>query len=69
MNTRNYRVMKTLNENGNFEFGIYEVYYDPNRKVVGWTEEPVTPLFPSENELLQDLKKMQQAFREETLSR
>jgi hypothetical protein len=59
--------MKHLNEEGNYEFGIYEVYYDDNGKVVGWTAESLTPVFESEKVLQEELNNMMQAFKEETL--
>jgi hypothetical protein len=68
MSTRNYRVMKHLNESGKYEFGIYEVYYDINGKVIGWTEQPLTPVYESEKTLQEELHRMQNAFKEETLT-
>jgi len=67
MSTRNYRVMKKLNDHGNYELGIYEVYYDINRQVIGWTDQPVTPSATTEKELLLEIEQMQLAFKEETL--
>lgn len=57
-----------MNEEGEYEFGIYEVYYDDNGKVVGWTESPVSPVCPSAEELLQELDSMKEAFKQETLT-
>ncbi|SFD26916.1 hypothetical protein SAMN05518672_1011372 [Chitinophaga sp. CF118] len=59
--------MKKLNEDGEYEFGVYEVYYDSHGKIVGWTETAVSPLSSSEESLLHELEIMKQAFKEETL--
>lgn len=32
----NYSVMKRKNESGEYDFGIYEVYYDKNGNVESW---------------------------------
>lgn len=63
----NYRVMKRIND-GQFEFGIYEVHYDDNGKVQGWTENPLTPTHESEKDLKSELKRMMTAFEKETLT-
>lgn len=67
MSTRNYRVMKHLNEEGNYEFGIYEVYYDSNGEVTGWTDQPLTPVSGSAALLLEEIHKMKEAFAKDTL--
>lgn len=67
MSTRNYRVIKHLNEDGEYEFGIYEVYYDNNGKVVGWTAQSLTPVYESAEMLLEELDNMKNAFKEEIL--
>ena len=64
MSTWNYRVIKK-NES---EFGIYEVHYDGNGKVVAWTEESVVPVCTSEKELLQQLTMIREALDKETIS-
>jgi hypothetical protein len=61
--------MKHLNQEGQHEFGIHEVFYDENGKVVGWTEQSLTPVCTSEKELLEELNKLNNAFKEETLTR
>jgi hypothetical protein len=63
----NYRVMKREISEGQFEFGIYEVHYDNEGKVEGWTENPLTPTHESIKELEAELKRMITAFEKETL--
>ncbi len=64
----NYRVMKRLNNEGKYEFGIYEVYYDDNNYVQGWTENSLTPVCSSEEDLLYELELMKEAFKKESLT-
>jgi hypothetical protein len=59
--------MKRKNSEGQFEFGIYEVHYDIKGKVMGWTENPLTPTHESEEELKSELKTMMTAFEKDTL--
>lgn len=64
----NYRIMKRKNDQGQFDFGIYEVFYDDNGKVIGSTENPLTPVCDSPDDLRQELKIMMDAFDKETLT-
>lgn len=66
--TWNYRVMKRKNELGEFEFGIYEVYYDEAGKKISCTEKSLTPLCPSPDDLLHELTLMMEAFKDDTLT-
>lgn len=59
--------MKRKNEIGEYEFAIYEVYYDETGNVSGWTENPLTPTCSSEEGLRHELTIMMEAFTEETL--
>lgn len=63
----NYRVMKRENSSGEYDYGIYEVYYDENGKVISWTINPITPVRSSEEELQFELHLMLRAFKETTL--
>lgn len=65
--TWNYRVMKRKNESGEYDFGIYEVFYDENGKVVSWTKESMTPVCPSEADLDYELNLMREALKKDTL--
>lgn len=65
--TWNYRVMKRKNSGGEFEFGIYEVYYDENGKVKGWTEDSMTPVCSSSDDLKYEMQVMMGAFEQEAL--
>jgi hypothetical protein len=59
--------MKRKNESGEYEFGIYEVYYDKNGNIESWTENPLTPVCPSEEGLLYELNLMLDALKKDTL--
>ena len=63
----NYRVMKRRNGLGGYEYGIYEVYYDDNGNIEGWTEDPMTPTGSSEDDLRDELEIMKAALNNETL--
>ncbi len=65
--TWNYRIMKKKNSEGSFEYGIYEVYYDENGKVSSWTQESLTPVYSSSDDLEYEMKVMMEAFKKETL--
>lgn len=65
--TWNYRIMKKKNSEGSFDFGIYEVYYDENGKVSSWTQESMTPVCSSSDDLEYEIKVMMEAFKKETL--
>lgn len=56
----NYRIMKRTYENGEEEFGLYEVYYDENGQPNGWSADarPITA------ESLEGLKWVQEKFAE-----
>ena len=64
----NYRIMKRENNEGQFEFGIYEVFYDDNGKVIASTENSLTPVCDSEEDLRIELNIMMKAFDKETLT-
>jgi hypothetical protein len=59
--------MKRKNSEGTFEYGIYEVYYDENGKVSSWTQESLTPVCSSSNDLEYEMKFMMEAFKNDTL--
>lgn len=59
--------MKRKNNEGQYEFGIYEVHYDNNNKVECWTENPLTPTHESIESLKSELSRMMTAFEKETL--
>ena len=62
----NYSVIRKQNESGEYEFGIYEVYYDDTGNINGWTEMPLTPTCASENDLQHELTIIMEAFKKET---
>jgi hypothetical protein len=55
--TWNYRVMV----DGDGTYSLREVYYDENKKIEGWTDECM-PIGESLEEIISDLKYMQQAI-------
>lgn len=59
--------MKRQNESGEYDFGIYEVFYDDNGKVTSWTEESMIPVCLSEEGLDHELNLMREALKKETL--
>ncbi|MET3878841.1 hypothetical protein [Chitinophaga sp. OAE865] len=63
----NYRVMKRKNKSGEYEFGIYEVYYDEEGNIESWTENPVTPVCSSGDGLLYELNLMIDALKKDIL--
>jgi hypothetical protein len=63
----NYRVMKRENDAGEFEFGIYEVYYDDDGRVQGWKADSMVPVCASEEDLEYELNLMLIALKKETL--
>ena len=65
--TWNYRIIKRMTEIGEYEFAIYEVYYDEAGNVSRWTENPLTPNCLSEDALRHELTIMMEAFKKETL--
>ncbi len=63
----NYRVMKKKNSEGDFEYGIYEVYYDEIGNISMWTQEPLTPVCSSSDDLKYEMEIMMEAFRKDIL--
>ena len=65
--TWNYRIMKRKIDQSNFEFGIYEVFYDQNGIIKGYTENSLTPTTESPEDLKFELDRMKEAFDKEVL--
>lgn len=63
----NYRVMKRMNESGEYDYGIHEVFYDEKGEVSFWTLESLTPVCSSEEDLMQELHLMLEALKQETI--
>ena len=59
--------MKRKNKSGEYDFGIYEVYYDDMGNVISWTQDSMTPVCPSEEGLDYELTLMREALKKETL--
>ena len=60
--------MKRKNDRGQFDFGIYEVFFDEHGKVKGHTEKSLGIVCNSEDDLKEELKIMMEAFDKETLT-
>ncbi len=63
----NYRIMKREISENEFEFGIYEVYYNENGKINGWTEESIVPVVDNKEGLKSEVVEMLKAFNSETI--
>jgi len=63
----NYRIMKHKNSDSEFEYGVYEVYYNENGEVKGYTENSMTPTVDSPEGLKKELEIMLKAFDQEIL--
>ena len=63
----NYRLMKRENDKGEVFYGVHEVYYDENGDIEGWSEESVTPVGESKDELKKTLTDLVKALDEEIL--
>jgi len=57
---------REISEN-EFEFGIYEVYYNENGKINGWTEESIVPVVDNKEGLKNEMEEMLKAFNSETI--
>ena len=57
---------REISEN-EFEFGIYEVYYNENGKINGWTEESIVPVVDNKEGLKSEVVEMLKAFNSETI--
>jgi hypothetical protein len=68
----NHRVMRLTDRDGDPYDAIYEVYYNDDGTVSGWTESPASPSFyPSEddgqNSILDDIRRFERATTLPTL--
>ena len=63
----NYRIMRRQHPTGEALYGIYEVYYDKEGKVEGWTENSMTGEWETLDDLKGDLEYLLKAFDKELL--
>ena len=63
----NYRVMKREVSKGEFEFGIYEVFYNDDGSINGWTADSLTPIIDNAEGLKHEMEIMLKAFEEEVV--
>ncbi len=68
MGKNEYRVLKKLDMEGNYQYGIYEVYFDDDGTIMGHTDEALSPMELSINELKQTLKAMIKGLDKEILN-
>lgn len=59
--------MKRKNSEGDYEFGVYEVYYDEKGNVSSWTTKSLTPTCSSAEDLEHEMNVMMKAFKQETI--
>ena len=64
----NYRVMKREVSKGEFEFGIYEVYYNEDSTIKGYTQDSIVPVVDSADGLKHELGIMLKAFDKDVLN-
>lgn len=63
----NYRVIRTIDPNGDEYYGIHEVYYDDEGNPVSCTENSVNPIGESVEDLSHTVIYMMRAFTEPVL--
>lgn len=63
----NYRIVKREVSPNEFEFGVYEVFYDDDGNIMGHTENSLTPVVDSVEGLKYELEIMMRAFEFETV--
>jgi len=63
----NYRIMKRKTAESEFEFGIYEVYYNEDGSVKGCSENSLTPVVDNPEGLKHEIEIMLKAFDHEIL--
>lgn len=59
--------MKKENSERELEFGIYEVYYNEDGGISGWSEESMTPTCSSADDLKHEMQIMMLAFEKESI--
>ena len=64
----NYRVMRTVVDD-EVMYGIHEVYYNEKDQPESWTQDPVSPLVDSEEELKDVLRLMSEALDKPVLDK
>jgi hypothetical protein len=64
-----YRVVHSINEEDEVVYGIHEVYYDKDDKLLTYTGHPVTPCGTTINELMRELTLFNQAVLKPTLDK
>jgi hypothetical protein len=65
----NYRVIREYHkESDSNTYQIYEVYYDDENKIEGWTQSPVGPTGESLAELRNDIQYFIKAFQKPVLT-
>jgi hypothetical protein len=65
--TWNYRIMKREVSTNEFEFGIYEVYYNEDGTIKSWTKDSLVPVVDSSGGLKFEMESMFKAFDKEVV--
>jgi len=63
----NYRVMRIQHHDKNDEYGVFEVYYNKDGSVDGWTEDAVRIYTDNIEEIEETLLKMQESLKKPIL--
>lgn len=63
----NYRIMKRKISESEYEFGIFEVYYNEDGSIKGYSENSMTPVVDSPEGLKYEIEIMLKAFDKEVL--
>ncbi len=66
--TWNYRVVKTVHEDGYTSYGIHEVFYDDDGLPCACTQDPIDVFADSEQELREVYNMMKEAFEQAVLT-
>lgn len=66
MNSWNFRVTRRELV-GEVEYAIREIYYDENRKIIGWTENASAPTGETNQELIEELIRMLAATQDKVI--
>ena len=64
----NYRIIKREQSSGEVTYGIYEVYYDLEGNVRGHTENPISVIGESIDDLKFDIENLKESLNKDVLT-
>ena len=67
----NHRIIKKTYKTPDYtedEYGVYEVFYDENDEIIGWTMEPIRITGETKEDLRWVLDRINEAMKKEVLS-